>query len=90
MRVGVDRQLGAAVAGQARVTVAEIEAVRLRVDLERHPVRHRRVDDLFELEARAFTAEQPARGRMAEHVDRRMLERLDQTTRGFIFVLLQL
>ena len=58
--VGVDHELDAAVARQARVAVAEIEAVRLRIDLERHAVGLGGIDHLLDVDLGAFAAQQHA------------------------------
>src|SRR5204863_8256642 len=79
--VRVDREQDAGLGDCARVDVAEVEAVRLRVDLQERLRRQGALDDRVEVELdRAAPADLPS-GRMADAVDERVVHRGEDALR---------
>src|SRR5207237_1776753 len=69
VRVGVDRDAHAAARGGGEPSLVEVEAVRVRVELDRGAVRGARVENALDVEGVALAPEQEASARVAEDVD---------------------
>src|SRR6188508_90992 len=88
MRIGRDDQRYAAVAGQPRVGVAEIETLRLAVDFHRHAALPGGSDNRRHVHLCRLALEQPASRRMAEHIDPWALQR-PQDAIGHLLLILR-
>src|SRR5439155_23585322 len=69
VRVGVHGDLHARFAGEPRMRVAEVEAVRLRVDLQERACLDRLLDHAFDLDVRRRADVDLPRGEVADHID---------------------
>src|SRR5262249_3976157 len=72
VRIRVDDETEPRLAGQPRVCVAQVEPVRLRVDLEEGAGLERRLDGALDVDVRGWAHVDPARGEMPDAVDVRV------------------
>ena len=87
MRIAGDAELHARVDRGACVLRAQIEALRVRVDLEEGAGAGARGDQRLDVDVVGFAAIEQAPGRMRDHVDVRMLDRGDHAGRHLLAVL---
>src|SRR5262245_41271460 len=72
VRVGRNHEPDAALASEPGVRIVQIEAIDLTVDLERHAVARRGVDDRVDVDGVRFALQDPSSGRMSQDIDRRV------------------
>ena len=89
MRVARDDEPRAAIAGQLRMDIAQIQPFDLTVDFEQHAARDGRVDDGGHVERIRLALQEPAPGRMAEDVDVRVLDRAQQPIGHLLLILIE-
>ena len=89
MGVARDDEPRAAIPGELRVDVVQVQPIDLTVDFERHAPRRGRVDDRGDVERIRLALQDPAPGRVAEDVDMRVLERAQQPVGHLLVILIE-
>ena len=89
MRVARDHELSAAILGEPRVDVVQIEPIDLAVDLERDAGSGRRVEDGLDVEGIGLAPKQTPAGGVAEDVDVGVLDRPQQPVGHLLAILVE-
>src|SRR5579862_109937 len=84
VRIGVEHELESRLLRRARMDIAEVEAVRLAVHLEKRPRGERALDDALDVDVARRALVDPPPGEVADAVDIRVRHRLEHALGGAV------